>query len=196
MDFAAASAARATLSIPQARAECLGDGFRSSGHEGSDVFHPERARAPVRATRTPGAGIGSPEIPADWTPHHREDGELLGWIRPEGADWLAIDVLGRELTGGIDWLGAEAALEERGIRWLAGPWVLEGEGAGTGSATAPLRVQIVEVVPAGEGRITVKVDDFGDMQRPPTQRYTLPGPLPARLRPRRPGDPDGRTITR
>ncbi|MCE4027665.1 hypothetical protein LXM50_16945 [Microbacterium sp. Au-Mic1] len=129
-------------------------------------------------------------IPADWTPHRREDGELLGWIRPEGADWLAVDVLGRELTGEIDWLDAEAALEEHGIRWLADPWVLEGEIEG------PLRVQIVEVVPEGEGRITVKVDDFGDMQRPPTQRYTLTWPLPARLRPHGPGDPDGRTITR
>jgi len=129
-------------------------------------------------------------IPADWTPHRREDGELLGWIRPEGADWLAVDVLGREVTGEIDWLDAEAALEEHGIRWLADPWILEGEGP------EPLRVQIVEVVPEGDGRITVKVDDFGDMQRPPTQRYTLAWPLPARLRPLGPGDPDGRTITR
>jgi len=129
-------------------------------------------------------------IPADWTPHRREDGELLGWIRPEGDDWLAVDVLGREVTGEIDWLDAEAALEEHGIRWLADPWILEGEAEG------PLRVQIVEVVPEGEGRITVKVDDFGDMQRPPTQRYTLGWPLPARLRPLGPGDPDGRTITR
>ena len=129
-------------------------------------------------------------IPADWTPHRREDGELLGWIRPEGADWLAVDVLGRELTGEIDWLDAETALEEHGIRWLADPWILEGEGEG------PLRVQIVEVVPEGDGRITVKVDDFGDMQRPPTRRYALPWPVPARLRPLGPGDPDGRTIAR
>lgn len=133
-------------------------------------------------------------IPADWTPHRREDGELLGWIRPSGSDWLAVDVLGRELTGAIDWLDAEAALEEHGIGWLADPWILESET--TGSGTEPLRVQIVEVVPEGEGRITVKVDDFGDMQRPPTQRYTLAWPLPARLRPQRPGDPDGRTLTR
>jgi len=129
-------------------------------------------------------------IPADWTPHRREDGELLGWIRPEGADWLAVDVLGRELTGEIDWLDAEAALEEHGIRWLADPWILEDEAEG------PLRVQIVEVVPEGEGRITVKVDDFGDMQRPPTRRYALEWPVPSRLRPLRPGDPDGRTIAR
>lgn len=129
-------------------------------------------------------------IPADWTPHRREDGELLGWIRPEGADWLAVDVLGRELTGEIDWLEAEAALEEHGIRWLADPWILEGQDEG------PLRVQIVEVVPEGDGRITVKADDFGDMQRPPTQRYVLGWPVPSRLRPLGPGDPDGRTIAR
>jgi len=54
----------------------------------------------------------------------------------------------------------------------------------------------VEVVPEGDGRITVKVDDFGDMQRPPTQRYALEWPIPSRLRPLRAGDPDGRTITR
>ena len=128
-------------------------------------------------------------IPADWTPHRREDGELLGWIRPSGSDWLAVDVLGRELTGAIEWLDAEAALEEHGIRWLADPWILEDGSDG------PLRVRIVEVVPEGD-RITVKVDDFGDMQRPPTQRYTLEWPLPARLRPLRPGDPDGRTLRR
>ena len=34
-------------------------------------------------------------LPDDWTPHRRDDGELLGWIRPEGEDWIAIDVLGR-----------------------------------------------------------------------------------------------------
>lgn len=135
-------------------------------------------------------------IPADWTPHRREDGELLGWIRPSGSDWLAVDLLGREVTGAVDWLDAEAALEEHGIRWLADPWVLEGEAPSAGSGTEPLRVRIVEVVPDGEGRITVKIDDFGDMQRPPTQRSVLPWPLPARLRPLGPGDPDGRTFTR
>ncbi|GAA4480379.1 hypothetical protein [Microbacterium panaciterrae] len=129
-------------------------------------------------------------IPADWTPHRRDDGELLGWIRPEGEDWLAVDVLGREVTGGIEWLDAEAVLEQHGIGWLADPWILDGESA------EPLRVQIVEVVPEGEGRITVKVDDFGDMQRPPAQRYTLAWPIPPQLRPPRVGDPDGRTFTR
>lgn len=130
---------------------------------------------------------------ADWTPHRREDGELVGWIRPQGEDWLAVDVLGREVSSAVDWLDAEAVLEEHGLAWLADPWMLEGE------ADRPLRVRIVEVTPtdAGRpGRIVVKADDFGDMSRPATTQYILDWPLPDRLRPPRPDDPDGFTLTR
>ncbi|MDT0158043.1 hypothetical protein Q9R19_10455 [Microbacterium sp. ARD32] len=130
-------------------------------------------------------------LPADWTPHRRDDGELLGWISPEGEDWVAIDVLGRTASAPVDWLDAEAALDEVGLAWLADVWMLEGE------APDPLRVRFVEVTPSdGEtpGRVVVKVDDFGDMQRPPSARFTLPWPAPDRLRPARPGDPDGRTL--
>ena len=130
-------------------------------------------------------------IPDDWTPHRRDDGELLGWIRPEGEDWVAIDVLGRTASAPVDWLDAEAALEQVGLAWLADIWMLEGE------APEPLRVRFVEVTPSEgsvTGRVVVKVDDFGDMQRPPAERFTLPWPAPARLRPARPGDPDGRTL--
>ncbi|MFS0853758.1 hypothetical protein [Microbacterium sp. 179-I 3D4 NHS] len=128
---------------------------------------------------------------ADWTPHRRDDGELLGWILPEGDAWVAIDVLGRPASAPIEWLDAEAALEAHGISWLADPWMLEGEG------DRPLRVRIVEVSPdeqGAPGRIVVKVDDFGDVTRPPTQRFVLPWPLPARLRPPRAGDPDSHTF--
>ena len=130
-------------------------------------------------------------LPDDWTPHRRDDGELLGWIRPEGEDWVAIDVLGRTASAPVDWLDAEAALDRVGLAWLAETWMLEGE------APEPLRVRFVEVTPsegAPAGRVVVKVDDFGDMQRPPAERFTLPWPAPARLRPVRPGDPDGRTL--
>lgn len=128
-------------------------------------------------------------LPEDWTPHRREDGELLGWIRPEGDDWVAIDLLGAPVAAPTDWLDAEAALEARGLSWLADVWMLEGE------ALAPLRVRFVEVTPSDgdlPGRVVVKVDDFGDMQRPPSERFTLPWPAPSRLRPVRDGDPDGR----
>ncbi|WP_315106484.1 hypothetical protein [uncultured Microbacterium sp.] len=132
-------------------------------------------------------------MPHAWTPHRRDDGELLGWIHPEGEDWIAVDVLGRRVSGPGEWLDAEAALEDHGIAWLADPWMLEGEGE------RPLRVRILEVTPDEEGtpgRIVVKVDDFGDMTRPATAQFILPWPLPARLRPPRADDPDPRTISR
>lgn len=126
-----------------------------------------------------------------WTPHRRDDGELLGWIRPEGEAWVAVDVLGRPASTVTEWLDAETALEQRGIAWLADPWMLEGEGE------RPLQVRIVEVTPDEEGRpgrIVVKVDDFGDMSRPATARFVLAWPVPDRLRPPRDGDPDPREI--
>ncbi|MGB3375223.1 MAG: hypothetical protein WBA87_08800 [Microbacterium sp.] len=130
-------------------------------------------------------------LPDDWTPHRRDDGELLGWIRPEGEDWVAVDVLGRIASAPVDWLDAEATLEEIGLGWLADTWMLEGEAPG------PLRVRFVEVTPSdgdAAGRVVVKIDDFGDMQRPPADRFVLPWPAPSRLRAARPGDPDGRTL--
>lgn len=128
---------------------------------------------------------------SDWTPHRRDDGELLGWIHPDGDGWVAVDVLGRPASEPTEWLDAEAALEERGIAWLADPWMLEGE------AERPLRVRIIEVTPDEEsvpGRIVVKVDDFGDVTRPPTQQFVLGWPIPARLRPPMESDPDPRVF--
>lgn len=123
----------------------------------------------------------------DATGHRRDDGELLGWILPKGEAWTAVDVLGRPVADG-EWLDLEDALDAVGLAWLADVWMLEGEGP------EPLRVRMLEVTPtdAGRpGRIVVKVDDFGDMQRPPTERFILPWPAPSRLRPWREGDPTG-----
>jgi len=124
-------------------------------------------------------------IPDDWTAHRRDDGELIGWIRPEGDDWLAVDLLGRDVSGPLDWLDAEAALEGHGIAWLADVWMLEGEAPGA------IRVRMVEVTPE---RVVVKVDDYGDVSRH-SRQVALPWPAPARLRPPRPGDPDGFTFS-
>ncbi len=129
----------------------------------------------------------------DWTPHRRDDSELLGWIHASGDLWVAVDVLGRAASGPVEWLEAEAALEEHGIAWLADPWMLEGEG------DRPVRVRIVEVTPderGAPGRIVVKVDDFGDMTRPSAAQFVLPWPIPERLRPPREGDPDAHVLAR
>lgn len=127
----------------------------------------------------------------DWTPHRRDDGELLGWIHPSGDEWAAVDVLGRTLAGPVEWLDAEAALEEHGLAWLADPWMLEGEG------DRPIRVRMVEITPdrdGAPGRIVVKIDDYGDLSRPASVPFVLPWPVPPRLRPPLPGDPDGFTL--
>ncbi|WP_069386244.1 hypothetical protein [Cellulosimicrobium cellulans] len=124
-------------------------------------------------------------LPADWIAHRRpDDREPVGWIRPEGDDWVAVSPLGRDLTGPVDWLAAEEALEESGLAWLADVWMLERPDG------APVRVRIVEVTPDG---VVVQTDDFGAVDVP-VERYALPWPAPAALRPRRPDDPDGRVL--
>jgi hypothetical protein len=123
--------------------------------------------------------------PADWTPHRREDGELVGWIRPDDGDlWVPVDLLGREAAEPQEWLDAEAVLEARGIAFLGEIWMLEQTDA------APLRVRLVEVTPE---RVVVQTDDFGAIDAP-VERHVLPWPAPARLRPRNAADPDGRAF--
>jgi hypothetical protein len=124
-------------------------------------------------------------LPADWIPHRRpDDREHVGWIRPAGDDWVAVNLLGRELTEPVDWLAAEEALDAVSLAWFADVWVLEREDG------EPLRVRLVEVTPDG---VVVQTDDFGAIDVP-VERYALPWPPPAALRPRRPEDPDGRVL--
>ncbi|MBD5788332.1 hypothetical protein IF650_19400 [Cellulosimicrobium terreum] len=124
-------------------------------------------------------------LPADWIPHRRpDDREHVGWIRPAGDDWVAVDLLGHELTGPVDWLAAEDALDATSLAWLAEVWMLEREGAD------PLRVRLVEVTPDA---VVVQTDDFGAVDVP-VERYVFSWPPPAALRPRRTGDPDGRVL--
>ncbi|MEN0128874.1 MAG: hypothetical protein AAGC49_05490 [Brevundimonas sp.] len=112
--------------------------------------------------------------PETWIEHRRAgDRERLGWIRPEGEGFVAVDALGRDLTGAVDWLSAEEALDERGLHWLADLWQLELADGGIE------RVRIVEVTPE---HVVVKVDDFGAVDVV-TRSYTLAFPAPDALRP-------------
>lgn len=109
----------------------------------------------------------------DWIAHRRpDDREPIGWIRPAGEDWVAVDLLGREITGPVEWLDAEEALEAHGIGWLADVWALEGRGE------QPLRVRVVEATP---DHVVVQTDDFGAIDAV-VERYELPWPAPAELR--------------
>ncbi|WP_285116889.1 hypothetical protein [Leifsonia sp. fls2-241-R2A-40a] len=116
-------------------------------------------------------------IPADWIEHRRgHDRERLGWVRPstpvEGAGFVVIDLLGREVTGVVDWLKAEETLDALGMGYLADPYeLLLDDGRW-------LRVRITEVSPDG---IRVKRDDWGAINVPLVE-YRLSFPMPPELR--------------
>lgn len=123
-------------------------------------------------------------VPDTWIPHRRPgDGELIGWIRPEGEHFVAVSLFGADVSPALDWVEAEEALEEVGLSWLADVWELAHEGRA-------LRVRIVEVSPgesaARPGRVLVKTDDFGAIDVP-YELHALPWPPPPELRPARPG---------
>lgn len=96
----------------------------------------------------------------------------MGWIRPVDDEWVAVSLLGRDVSGASDWTAAEQALEQLGIGWLAGVWQLD-------RPAGPERVRIVRVAVDG---ITVHADHFGapDVS---VERFELPWPAPAELRP-------------
>lgn len=94
-------------------------------------------------------------------------------MRPAGDGFVAIDLLGRDVSGEIDWLDAEELLETLGLHYLAEPFLLDrGDGP-------PLRVRLTEV---STRRIRVKKDDFGDITAPLVE-YEVAWPLPDELRP-------------
>jgi hypothetical protein len=64
-------------------------------------------------------------IPADWQPHHRDDGELIGYVVAEG-DGLVVPVnlVGHPIGDAMDRFAAEELLEEAGLSYLAEPWLL------------------------------------------------------------------------
>jgi len=107
--------------------------------------------------------------PENWIPHHREDGELVGWIVPEGEAFIAIDLLGSPRTPSpVDWLAAEELLDGLGIGYLADAYAHR-------VGDEWVRVRITEVSTDGIG---VKEDDFGAIANHGIvlPRYRLPFP--------------------
>ncbi|MBM9464999.1 hypothetical protein JL108_16225 [Aeromicrobium sp. YIM 150415] len=101
---------------------------------------------------------------------HREDGELVGFVRPAEGGWAIETVFGHEL-GRFEHRGdAETSLAAAGLAYLADRWRLADEG--------DLAVQIVEASPE---RVTVQVVDFGVPERY-GQRISLEAPVGERLR--------------
>lgn len=111
-------------------------------------------------------------VPSDWIEHRRGDRELLGWMRPSGDGFVVIDLLGRQITGEVDWFEAETTLDDLGIGYLADPFQLLLEGTW-------LRVRLMEV---STERISLKREDWGDMTSPQTT-WEVGFPMPETLRP-------------
>lgn len=114
-------------------------------------------------------------IPAEWMPHRRPDGEVVGFVRAVGDDFQPMDLFGRPIAPAGDWLEAEDTLDAHTISWIDEPWLLEVEGA-------DVRVRVVEVTPA---QIRVKLDDFGDVTTS-ARFWEVPVPETGRLRPAAP----------
>ena len=112
---------------------------------------------------------------ADWIEHRRPgDGERVGWMKPVGNGFVAIDLLGRPRTDVVDWMRAEETLDDLGLGYLADPHELRLDDGSW------LRVRIAEVSPSA---IRVKKDDWGDMTAPQIY-YSMSFPVTDdRLRP-------------
>jgi hypothetical protein len=118
----------------------------------------------------------NPATHPDAVEHRRDDRELLGWIIPSGDDrWVACDRLGRRISGDVDWLEAEEALDDRGIHWLAEPFSLELEDG------VRQRVRLTRVSAAG---LTAVDDDWGAaaVAGLSMRTHELPFPAPDSLR--------------
>lgn len=119
--------------------------------------------------RVTAAYRGPMSVTTDWIEHRRGlDGEVLGWIAPEGDGFVVVDLLGRRRTDAVDWHRAEEILDALGIGYLADIYELRQDSGGW------LRVRIAEVSASG---IRVKEDDFGAVGAPQIY-YTLPFPVP------------------
>ncbi|MGO1544395.1 MAG: hypothetical protein ACTHXA_08650 [Gulosibacter sp.] len=111
----------------------------------------------------------------EWIAHRRGlDGELLGWLRPEGEGFVVIDLLGRDRTSEVDWLAGEEFLEELGIGYLADKYELKRDDGRWH------RVRITEV---STKSIALKQEDWGDMTATPVF-FSVPFPMDeSQLRP-------------
>lgn len=93
-------------------------------------------------------------IPASWAAYYREDdGELVGYLVPDGELFVPVTVFGYELGDAVDEYDASRTLESIGLSYLADTWVLS-----IADRDEPINVQIVEASPEA---LKVKSVDYG-----------------------------------
>lgn len=114
-------------------------------------------------------------IPAHWTPHHREeDGERLGYLRPEHGGHVPVTPFGHPVAGPLTEPEARAVLDALGLSYLAEPWLLT-----LPEREEPLTVRIVEVTPE---RMRVASADYGYEAVDIGHVFVLDVPEPGHLR--------------
>lgn len=113
-------------------------------------------------------------LPEHWIPHHRDDGELIGWMDLDTDAPLIrpIDRLGRPLPRVDHWPEAEESLEEVGLRFLMERFTYT-DAAGTAHTVRIRHVYDDRVIVT-----TALSDAVGDVG----EEYTLPFPAPDDLR--------------
>ena len=108
------------------------------GHQ-ADAVVPPLQRLPRAALRRRGRR-SIPVIPADWRPHQRDDGELIGYLVPDENDLVVpVNLVGHPIGDAMDQIAAEQLLEDAGLSYLAEPWLLRRDDG------SDQRVVIVEV---------------------------------------------------
>lgn len=102
----------------------------------------------------------------DWMAHRREeDGELLGFLAPAGADFIPVTVFGYPLSEPTEVTAAMGTLDAVGLSYLAERWRLR-------LGDADFAVEIVEASPQ---RVIVQNVDFGHGTY--GERFTLRAPV-------------------
>ncbi|OOC53535.1 MULTISPECIES: hypothetical protein [Nocardiopsis] len=116
-------------------------------------------------------------IPGHWHAHRREeDGEVLGYLEPVGGErYRPVTLLGHPVDGPVGEEDARAALDARGLSYLADPWLLSLPGRGE-----PIAVRILEV---GPRRVRVANVDLGYEEADYGHVFVLDVPETGRLRP-------------
>lgn len=110
-------------------------------------------------------------IPADWVRHVRGDGELIGYLAPQGDDlFTAMTLLGTPLGEPVDEWTAADALDDVGLSYLADRWIL------TDPEGSERPVVLVEASPE---RVMVAPADFAlvvGMPRDPADEIAIEVP--------------------
>ncbi|MFE1168290.1 hypothetical protein [Nocardiopsis sp. NPDC058789] len=125
-------------------------------------------------------------IPAHWTAHHREeDGEVLGYLRPEGGGaYVPVNPFGQPLGHAASEHEARGVLDDQGLASLAELWHMPLPGR-----AEPVTVRIVEVTPE---HVRVANADYGFEEADIGHVFVLD--VPARLQDVRGGVQD-RAVT-